>query len=402
MMDRAHLRYLLQRYLADEISADELRELKQYVQHERMDDALSDVVDELWQRMDDEPIAPASSDAMYQGILRHVNEAPDAPLAQPMAAKPFKRSLYWGWLAGAAALLCAGILLFRDGRWPGREAKKDQAAVVDIEQPIVPGGNKAVLTLADGREIDLSSDHSGIVMGDRITYGDGSVVVDGGQGHSGENEVREPMLITAPRGGTYQITLSDGTNVWLNSASTLKYPGSFTGSERIVELEGEAYFEVRGQKKIPFVVKTKNQTVEVLGTQFNIAAYPDESDVKTTLVEGSVQIRNLAANHLDVLKPGDQSVVRGAATKIRSVDVEQYIAWKNGYFAFSDDEHISQVMNVIARWYDIEVEYQGDMANKYFGGTISRFEDFETLLKTIALTGSIRFKITGRRVIVMT
>ncbi|SEL43513.1 FecR family protein [Parapedobacter koreensis] len=412
-MDKAHLRYLLQRYLANEINADELSELKRHVQ-QGDNGTLSDAVDELWQQLDEGLLPePASSERMYQGILRHPSVATDPPLAPPETPKISQLSR-WRWLAGIAALLCAGMLLFRYGRWPNQTAKENHADVADVALPIVPGGNKAILRLADGREINLSSDQAGIVVGDHITYVDGSIVLDDRllvPSGTQKRKLPEPMSMTIPRGGIYQITLPDGTNVWLNSASTLKYPSQFVGDERVVELEGEAYFEVSEQwlegagqtprKKMPFLVKTKDQIVEVLGTQFNITAYADEPVVKTTLVEGWVQIVNHQSKKTNKLIPGQQSIVRGATTRVSVVDVEQYIAWKNGYFAFAD-EHISQVMNVIARWYDIEVEYQGDMTNKYFGGTISRFEDFETLLKTIALTGSIRFKIAGRRVIVMT
>ena len=400
-MNKARLRDLIQRYLAEEIRMDELRALKQQIDHDDIDQAFGELIDEAWLEADEKHTSeiPVSSDALYQGILDHPKFRADPPSGRA-ASRP-RNWIRKSWLAGAAALLLMGVLFF----WPEGQHNHDrQHQATSDSTPIVPGGNKALLTLADGRKIDLSTSHDGIVVGKEITYVDGtSVLREPIHTESGTQQ----LVLSTPKGGTYQLTLSDGTKVWLNSASTLTYPDHFTENERVVELQGEAYFEVThapgqtGSVGWPFRVMSKGQVAEVLGTTFNIAAYPDEAEVTTTLVDGAVQVVNQVSQKVNRLTPGTQSVIRGAETAISEVDVEHYTAWKNGYFAFAD-EHITDVMTVIARWYDIEVEYEGDMSHKYFGGTISRFEHFETLLKTIALTGAIRFKISGRRVTVMT
>lgn len=399
-MDEMKLRFLLKKYLDNRIDVDELQTLRQYVLHTDDLTSLEQVLDDLWREQEDNTYQSIPSEGLYRSILRHteIQADPPARLLRPKV-RP------WHFTAATAALLCVCIGLL----WYNRLPPTHTAHSSTTAQAIVPGGNKATLTLADGRTVFLSEAQSGVVViGDGLMYNDGSTVLKSQQEDTTiPNAVSPLMTMTTPKGGTYQITLSDGTKVWLNSASTLKYPQRFDAHERIVQLKGEAYFEVTPQQqdkifpKTPFLVKTDNQMVKVLGTHFNIAAYPDEPDTKTTLVEGTVQVTNLSSQVAKQLSPGKQSIIRGQYMETKNVDIEPEIAWKNGYFAFAD-EHISNVMSTIARWYDIEVEYQGDMTNKYFGGTLSRFEDFETLLKTIELTGSVRFKITGRRVIVMT
>jgi len=386
--DPDRLSALLKKYIEDEITEEELRELARLA-HGRTDlYELERRVEELWK--DAETYIPAviPDPGLYESILDHPLLKADPPV------KDIRRRR-WLRSAGAAAVVFACMAL----GWYGRmvvEKQPEEVGQTPAVSTIVPGGNKATLTLGDGQVVNLSETQSGIVFGDELTYTDGSGVLPANGRQSGESTA---ISLTTPNGGTYQVILSDGTKVWLNSASKLRYPAKFSG-QREVELEGEAFFEV-APKKTPFLVKTRDQVVEVLGTQFNITGYPDESEVRTTLLEGAVQVINAHSNAISRLSPGKQSVVKGRQTEVRKVDTEPYVAWKNGYFAFPD-EHISRVMNTIARWYNIEVEYQGDMTNKYFGGTLSRFENFETLLRTIELTGSVRFKIEGRRVIVMT
>lgn len=412
-MDPSRLRALLKKYMEDDITAEELRELSQYVQHADDPQVLERLVDDLWKEQDASIPRVVPSSALYRAILRHPELRADPPVSEGR----HRGIITWLRIAGAAAVVLLCVSLFRYGELATKPLADNAGNTVAVAA-IVPGGNKATLTLADGQVVNLSENQNGIVLGEELTYVDGSGVLDAGfryqpsaigdplpieqPGHRGEHtsDSSPLMLLTTPKGGTYQVTLSDGTKVWLNSASILRYPPRFSGMQREVELEGEAFFEV-APKKIPFFVKTRDQVVQVLGTQFNITDYPDEAEVRTTLVEGSVRVINSASNAASQLSPGKQSIVSGRRTEIKNVETEPYIAWKNGYFAFPD-EHISHVMNTIARWYDIEVEYQGDMTHKYFGGTLSRFEDFETLLQTIELTGSVRFKIEGRRVIVMT
>lgn len=390
--DRLH--FLIKRHIASTLNEEELLELKRFGDT-AINRALNELLDSTAQSTANIPGEAIPSEKLYREILRHPmvmgHSAPATTRHLPL------RGRYTWWASGIAALLCVGILLFRFYYISNAPAPD----IALSAETILPGGNKATLKLADGSAITLNEAQSSIVVdGDHITYGDGTQLVGGGRA------MGEYLELTIPRGGTYHVTLSDGTEVWLNADSRFRYPSQFNGDERIVELDGEAYFEVAKQRRrngrgnLPFLVKTRFQTVEVLGTQFNISAYRDEAVEHTTLAEGSVQITVDGETTWQLL-PNQQGIVTADHTHIKTVDVNNCTAWKNGYFAFSD-AHIRDVMQVVARWYDIQVDYTDESLDARFGGTISRFSDFETLLQTIALTGSVKFKITGRRVTVMT
>ncbi|HEY6900894.1 MAG TPA: FecR domain-containing protein, partial [Puia sp.] len=195
----------------------------------------------------------------------------------------------------------------------------------------------------------------------------------------------------------HKLVLSDGTQVWLNAQTTLTYPVSFTGKERVVKLTGEAYFEVAHDGTKPFKVVSNGQEVQVLGTSFDIKAYADEPVVQTTLLTGSVKLS--ASNNYVLLKPGQQAVLENNKDfSVNEVEPSESIAWKNGYFLFKN-EGIESVMRTIARWYNVDVSYEGDVKKRRLGGTVSRYQNLDDLLKTIELTKSVKFKIEGRKVI---
>src|SRR5690606_5620690 len=219
----------------------------------------------------------------------------------------------------------------------------------------------------------------------------------------------EILELTTPRGGTYQITLADGTKVWLNSESKLKYPNKFDATERVVHLEGEAYFEVsslplmeEGGKRhayLPFSVKTGSQVVDVLGTEFNISAYAEDVDSKTTLVGGSVRVIPTAFGASPMtIKPGQQAVVRGTNISINSVDVQQYIAWKDGLFYFNKTS-FDDMIRLIGRWYDIDVEYEGKMPSETFTGKKERNLSLMTMLNILDISDS-DIRLEGNKLIV--
>ncbi len=270
------------------------------------------------------------------------------------------------------------------------------------QHDVLPGGNKATLTLANGQIIDLSKDQHGIVIGaEDITYEDGTAIWDvlGGSQDEVSNGVRESqqqMALVTPRGGQYQLTLPDGTNVWLNAASTLRYPRRFDSHKREVELEGEAYFEVRSLQsasgdRLPFVVKSRGQEINVLGTAFNVSAYADEAFVKTTLVNGRVRV---VANQLlkeVLLAPGQETLLSETAIETRQADVASAIAWKSGKFRFNELE-LRAAMNQLSRWYDLEIEYQGTIPETYFYGVINRNRTLAAVLDLLA-EGGVNFKV---------
>lgn len=320
------------------------------------------------------------------------------------------------WLPYVAAILIMGIV----GTWmlwdsQTIDQKTENASLLEDVQP---GGNRALLTLADGRTVDLSTAQSGIVVGDVLTYLDGTTIL--GEGLASDAPIL--MSISTPKGGTYQITLPDGSTVWLNSASKLTYPSQFDQDERIVELEGEAYFEVSKMlkprisksrksnnstsKQLPFLVKTRNQTVEVLGTEFNISAYHDEPEVTTTLVEGSVKValsRRSESAPSTILKPGQQSIVGSEDARVSEVDVSAFVGWKEGYFIFNGTE-LHDAMRQLSRWYDVEVIYEGVIPHTPFYGKISRDDTLAEVL-TILKEGKVNFRIekqgTSNRLIVI-
>lgn len=273
---------------------------------------------------------------------------------------------------------------------------------------VPPGKNKAMLTLADGKTIHLSDAKSGIVIdASKLVYNDGTKIQTSSVGDENRKAGEKGKLTAStPAGGTYQIILPDGSKVWLNAASSLKFPQEFTGRERIVELTGEAYFEVAKNKKQSFIVKSPNQQVTVLGTHFNISAYENESLTKTTLLEGAVLVAldDLKKRNDDsgfaVLSPGKQVISNGRSLKVQDADLDEAVSWKNGYFRFND-EKLNSVMQKIARWYNIEVIYTDKLTEDGFTGTISRRSNISDVLSMLERTKIVHFEIEGRRVIVM-
>ncbi|WP_276361584.1 FecR family protein [Daejeonella sp. H1SJ63] len=308
------------------------------------------------------------------------------------------------WAVSTAAVIAVvGFWVFYSSQTS--DIIKDTNVLQTVENDIVPGGNKAFLTLANGKRISLTdasngtlAEQAGIKI-EKTTDGQlvYTVLSDRKQTLHSENLYN---IIETPKGGRYQIRLPDGTNVWLNAASKLTYPSSFAGRQtRNVELSGEAYFEVARDKEHPFIVKTVKQQVVVLGTHFNISSYEDEPAVKTTLLEGSIIVKGTNGGD-KILKPGQQSTLTTNNLKVEDINNEQLtVAWKEDQFVFDSDD-IRYIMRMIARWYDVEVEYQGEIPENRFGGSISRFENVSEVLKSLESTGRVKFKIDGRRIIV--
>ncbi|TZF81550.1 FecR family protein [Pedobacter sp. BS3] len=353
-----------------------------------------------------------------------------AVIAAPAKTAPvFSISRFWKY-AAAVILVCAIGLYF--WKYPGSK----QPLVVNQKNDIAPGGNKAILTLADGRKISLTDVKDGELAqqsGIRVTKtADGQLVY-----HVADASSAVPLAyntLSTPQGGQYQVVLPDGTRVWLNAASSLTYPTTFSGNERLVTLTGEGYFEVakaplipqrgkqhalssrlagRGEAWVPFIVMAEGQRVEVLGTHFNINAYPDEEVIKTTLLEGSVKVsKPNSAALLDAgvkLHPGQQAVLSQvsptAITVNNDINIEEAVAWKNGYFMFIN-EPVQSIMRKISRWYNVEIVYQDNLKDKALWGTVSRFKNVSEVLKMLELTGVVHFKIETqyngeRRIIVM-
>lgn len=262
---------------------------------------------------------------------------------------------------GAAASLLVGTVLFA-GIWLGRSAGKEEINLADLS----PGSNKAILVLPDGKQLNLSQDNETVVLSEsQFTYEDGTRILDlkSEFAESSEVAVGTYASLITPKGGQYQLRLPDGSRVWLNAASTLRYPLVFDNGARIAELEGEAYFEIKpavteNGEKIPFLVKTKGQVIEVLGTSFNVLAYEEDEQTITTLLEGSVRVQDeRTGSRLDMI-PGEQVLLSEGRFIKQQADVELNVAWKEGFFQFKRAD-IQTVMREISRWYDVDVRYEG-------------------------------------------
>lgn len=306
-------------------------------------------------------------------------------------------------LAAAAAILLtmgAGIYYFY---LPQKKPGTPDTRISSTQEPkILPGSDKAVLILGNGKQIILSEANTGKLAEQGQTAirktADGEITY-----HAPIKEGSQELIINTiatPRGGKYSLILADGTKVWLNSASSLKFPASFNGDRREVQLSGEGYFEVAHDVAKPFIVLSVGQSIEVVGTHFNVNAYADEPQIQTTLLEGSVKV--ISHDQVKTLKPGQQSrlTTGGEQIDIHEVNTEDVVAWINGYFLFQN-ENIQSVMRKISRWYDVEVEFaKGQQFSEQYGGSITRYSDVSKVLRMLEITGQVKFRIEGRRIIV--
>lgn len=304
----------------------------------------------------------------------------------------------WRKISAAAAVLLfiiSGLCFFYFND------NKQYVAQSIYKNDVNPGGNKAYLTLSSGRRVSLSSlDNNTIAEGETSLSTDVKGTLTYKQ-HSKQSPGDLKNTLTVPNGGRFQVKLPDGTNVTLNSGSSLTYPVSFVGNEdRIVTLEGEGYFEVAHDNKHPFLVHSGAQTVQVLGTHFNIQAYLNEQHIKTTLISGSVKVYGTSEKRQQMLRPGEQSVFKNDQIKVSIGDIDQATGWISDDFVFAGDDLYS-VMRAIARWYDVQIDYQGPKRNITFYSTISRRKKLSQILNALTLNNGIHFKIEGRRVTVM-
>jgi transmembrane sensor len=361
---------------------------------------------QLLESYQDDIVMPDNRWGADLGDKRRLRGILETRLAQSIPEKSSQTSKNrYAWLGAAAAiiiLLSVGVLI-RRAQMPS--VPKQSNVIASSPQKILPGGNKAYLTMANGTVITLNGLKNGTLStqtGIRINKVKDGILSYNKQAGDQKNDSQELTYntINIPRGGQYQLVLSDGTKVWLNSSSSLKYPAAFIGKDRKVELSGEAYFEVAKDRTKPFTVNVNGMSVQVLGTHFNINAYSDERVIKTTLLEGSVKLSGNGQQAM--LKPGQQGAFNDQQTafNVSEADVDDAVAWKNGFFVFNNED-IQTIMKRISRWYDVDVVFPEKFKRKNFGGTVSRFKDVSEVLHSLELTGSVHFKTEGRRITVM-
>ena len=384
------------KYVRDRsLSLDEAARLREWlaVSDDRLALVERMMTDPDWVESELRRMEQVNTERIWSKVETRLKPTPSIPLTHT-------KRRWWTYAAAASVIgICAGgawLWLSRNHPIP-TPVTTPTVAAADIK----PGGNKAVLTLADGRKIDLGKAANGLVADQGNTkvakLSDGQLVYKKTEGEKPHGLAYNSL--STPKAGHFELRLPDGTRVWINNASNVRYPVVFTGPDRTVELTGEAYFEVAKDATHPFRVRVQDgATVEVLGTSFNVMAYSDEPTERTTLIDGSVRVTE--NNQSAVLKPAEQTALdpQGRLKVISDVNVQEVIAWKNGYFHF-DHASLQATMRQLARWYDVEVVYQGQLPDHEYQGRIQRDLLLSDVLKNLE-SDQIHFKLEGRKLIV--
>jgi transmembrane sensor len=375
-MDVNEANSILRRYLEGNASPEEIRLVEQWYQH------LADAGEWNWAEGEKETLEGSIESRLLQQI-----RAAETPVRKIRAVK---------WIAAAVFILLAGT-----GAWLVFFSRKKEAVDIGLRyrDDVAPGRNAAILTLDGGKQLVLDSAAGGVIGKQ------GNATITNNNGRLTYTALHEKPTVLfyntlrTAKGNQYQLTLPDGTKVWLNAASSITYPTAFTKDQRKVTISGEAYFEVAANKSLPFIVQEGNMTVQVLGTHFNVNGYDDEPTVKTTLLEGAVRI--ISGDSSSQLKPGQQAMLARNSTRITVVDdanTEEAMAWKNGQFMFTDAP-IESVMHQVARWYNVDVVYDTPVSG-HFVADIPRNVPLSQVLKLLELTDQVHFTLEGRKITV--
>lgn len=381
-------RVLLKKYRNKQCTRDELYEFFDYIRKGECRDVLEEEMhDDYRSGVPSARVHRIDWETVYSNII-----------SQPK--QKGTRRLFSRWLSVAAAVVAVlgavAFLLLREGTSVSDEPR------TALKKDVAPGGNKAVLTLGNGTLVRLNQVDNGALdtVGNTVINkaSSGTLVYHQGNALSSAPAVQTNTL-TIPRGGQFKVILPDQSKVWLNAGSSLTYPTAFTGSDRSVELAGEAYFEVSKDKARPFLVKSGKATVEVLGTHFNVMTYKDAPHSEVTLAEGSVRLH--LENTEVMLKPGQKALFDSQSryVSLKEVDPEEATDWKNGYFQF-DNTGIEEVMNKISRWYNVGITYSGKKPQVLFTGMISRNNNISKILTLLEKSGGVKFEIDDQQIIV--
>ncbi|MGN6436630.1 MAG: FecR family protein [Agriterribacter sp.] len=389
---------LLDQYLRNELDGDELKSFLEAVRKPENAETLRTAV---MQKLKDNAHSgfsdPEEIDTMFEQMLQKANPPQSIPEVAPVVL--MRAHTRWRVFKIAAAcllLISAGAYLwFNNSAKPPHIARQQPVP----QQDVAPGGNKAILTLSDGTTIDLNDAANGTLAqqgnASLVKNADGELVYEANKKKTSELYYN---TMATPRGGQYKLVLPDGTRVWLNASSSIRYPAVFNDSERRVTMEGEAYFEVAHKNNHPFFVNANGTEIQVTGTHFNVNAYSDEAVVRTTLLEGGVTVKN--GGLLAKLKPGEQvEAGNKGLSAVQQADTEDAVAWKNGLFSFNGDD-LTSIMRQLARWYDLEVHYEGQVPRRLFAGKVFRNMQLSETLRVLELS-NIHFRIEGRKLTVI-
>lgn len=395
-MDEANdYKELLERYINNNCSPEEFKRLMDFLQNDKADRVflmkLSQDFDNREAKSDN--ITSIQSRQILQKLLLKVQ-----PVSQ--ARGVLLRGRIWKIAFAAAVIIIVGVstyLLSVSGEKPISNSDKGEAKNTEYKNDALPGTNKATLTLADGTVVELDDSNNGTLA----QQGDTKIIKLGAKlaYNASANNGKEILYntISTPRGGQYEIELPDGSHVWLNSASSLRFPTSFAGKERKVTITGEGYFEIVKNASMPFIVSVNTTEIRVLGTQFNVMGYEDDLGIKTTLLEGAVKLTS--DNSKCLLKPGQQShLLKGGDFQVYEANIAEAIAWKNGRFYFERAE-IKNVMSQLSRWYNFEIVYKRKIDTRFYL-EVSRNRKLSEILKMLELTGNIKFEIIRKTIIV--
>jgi len=390
---KERIKYLYKQWAEGNATSSEIEELSVWLKDAGNDETFRKEIEVVLENS--EP-GPGYNQSDWQYLIDKI-VVPDNGSIEPVHQN---RINYFFRIAAAIILLVLGGTAFHTLK--NKDTKNRATKTEDIQpvqKDIAPGGNKALLTLSDGKQIILDNAADGNLASEanvKVTK-----MSDGKIAYNTERSSTEVLYnsISTPRGGQYQLVLSDGSKVWLNAGSSLHFPITFSGKERTVELIGEGYFEIAHNVAMPFNVKVNNMNVRVLGTHFNINAYADEPAIKTTLLEGLVKINTASTNLM--LQPGQQAEIdhKNNVSIRKELDTEEVIAWKNGWFNFNS-LRVQDILRQISRWYNVDILYEGETTQKHFTGMVSRNSNVSEVLRIMEHAG-IRFKIEGKTITVL-
>lgn len=389
-MNKDRIKYLWICYINQASSIEERKEFFELLQEQPVASFVQELMEESLVDSTEKVPLPIT---VRDEIINHIFESSSSTIGSTRKKIYPMRRILWAAAAASILLIVIGALI----KFKIEYSDQDDTTLVVNEQ-ILPGGNKAFITLSDGAVIPLDESKEEIIASNSsLVYANGDPAVS-------IPAIGQYATLNTPRGGQYRIILPDGSKVWLNAESSLTYPVDFSDTSRIVDLDGEAYFEVvpkflANGKRVPFIVKAPDQNVEVLGTSFNINAYSNENGTKTSLLEGSVRV-SLASEFgntktAKILKPGQQSWLRNKTTfRIENVDLSTALAWKDGMFSFQNAD-IQEVMRQFERWYDVQVHYDGKVPEETFSGKIYRNDQITKLYELLTYYG-LSYTVQGR------
>lgn len=404
-MEEKDLRILLEQYFANTIDRKDCLRLLEFLDTRQDDEQVHWLIDAILKDEKPDLILKAErKSSIYQNLQQTITESshPSSGIISLIERQPRK-----SWLRVASILLVillSGAVVFWYIKQKEETGQEQQMLAVVKNDILLSNEQQAILTLADGRTVNVDEAADALLAkqdGVQVMKGaDGSISYAVQPNQDTKRAVVKYNTLSTPKGSSYQLMLSDGTKVWLNTASSIRFPISFTDKERRVMLQGEAYFEVAKDTKKPFFVEANQSLIQVLGTSFNVSAYKEDQQVTTTLLEGGVSVAS--ASRQVVLKPGRQAVVDVQTRSIREsvADIRAVTAWKEGFFRF-DGDSIETIMKELARWYDIEEVIDEGHSEDTFSGTFHRSKSIKQFFQSLEKMSSMKFEIQGRRVKIM-